>query len=167
VTEVLIFELQEHRYAVPASVVAEVVRAVALVPVAGTPRAVEGVFNLRGTVVPVVDVRARFGVPRVPLDPSQHFAIVRIGARRVALRVDRVETLVTIDTSRIAPAQASLPSAQHVAGVATLDDGLVVIYDVDAFLSQTEAEELAPTLDAMTIDAATSVETIAPHGRML
>lgn len=157
-TDVVVLLLEGHRYAVPASIVAEVVRAVALTPLAEAPRAVEGIFSLRGTVVPTIDVRARFGIPSVPLDPSHHFIVVRAGIRLVALRVDRAEALTTLNTERIEPAQASVPSVEHVAGVALLDDGLIVIYDIDAFLSHAEAERLESLLDPDT-DTNTDTDT--------
>ena len=147
--DVLVFELHHNRYALPAAAIIEIDRAVAITPVAGAPRAVEGVFNLRGTIVPVVDVRARFGLEPRPLDPSQHFVIVRVGARPVALRVDRADALMQVDATSIASARDAVPSARDVAGIAALEDGMVVIYDVDAFFTQAESEALAPTLAAM------------------
>jgi purine-binding chemotaxis protein CheW len=146
---VLVFTINDVRYALPADAVAEMVRAVAIIPVAGAPRGVEGVCNVRGDIVPVVDVRARFGAPARALDPSQHFILVRLGARLVALRVDRIETLLAIDDVAFRRDDPVVRASAHVHGVVTLDDGLIVIYDVEAFLTQDEATALAPLLNAM------------------
>src|SRR5262249_18625738 len=68
--DVVVFEVHGRQYALPAGQVRELVRAVALVPLPGAPAVVEGVFNLRGKVVPVLDIRGRFGLPPRALDPA-------------------------------------------------------------------------------------------------
>lgn len=147
---VLVFELENDRYAVLGGAVVEMVRAVAIAPISGVPLGIEGVFSLRGEIVPVVDVRARFRLPIKPLHPSQHFIVVTIGDRKVALRVDNVISFDHLEVDQLDTLMLSgIPNSKDLAGVATLDDGLVVIYDVEAFLSATEAEAIGRLIDAM------------------
>ncbi len=147
---VLVFELENDRYAVLGDAVVEMVRAVAIAPIAGVPLGVEGVFSLRGEIVPVVDVRARFRLSTKPLHPSQHFIVVTIGSRKIALRVDDVISFAPLEVNQLDTLMLSgLPNSKDLAGVATLDDGLVVIYDVEAFLSATEAEAIGKLIDTM------------------
>jgi purine-binding chemotaxis protein CheW len=150
--DVLVFELDHNRYGVRTGDVVEIVRAVAYVPLPGAPRAIEGVFNLRGRLVPVLDVRSRFRLPERPLDPSQHFIIVRAGRRTVALRVDRAEALNAIDDAVIENPRDQVPSAHGLAGVANVPDGIILIHDPAAFLSQAESESLDEALSAITAE---------------
>lgn len=129
----------EKRVALLASCVAEVVRAVAVVALPKAPEIVEGVINVRGRLVPVLDVRGRFGVPPEPLAPEQHLVIAVAGPREVALRVDRALELVEVEQAAIEAAERIVPGAEYVAGIAALPDGLLVIHDLECFLSLDEA----------------------------
>jgi purine-binding chemotaxis protein CheW len=130
---------------------------VAIAPLPKAPPIVEGVINLRGTLVPVLDLRQRFGLPSVPVAPEQHLVIARTGRRVVALRVDRALAFVDVDERAIVPPERVAPGAEHVAGIAKLPDGLLVIHDLDRFLSLEEARQV----DAAIGDAATT----PPGGR--
>lgn len=143
----LLFQIEGDRFGLKATHVQEVVRAVAIAPLPKAPAIVEGVINVRGRIVPVLDVRGRFGLRPKLLHPDQHFILAFAGARFVALRVDRAAELLSVDTGALEAAERSTPGVGYVAGIATLPDGLVVIHDLAAFLSLDEASEL---------DAATS-----------
>jgi len=148
----LLFTIDEYRYGVPAEVVGEIVRAVAVTPLPNAPAVVEGVIDLRGAIVPVFDLRQRFGLPRRDVDPADHFIIVRAptrtGRRTAALHVDRVLELADVEDNAIQTLAGQVQSADHVAGVAALADGLAVIHDVATFLSAAESESLQAALDA-------------------
>jgi purine-binding chemotaxis protein CheW len=144
--EVLIFELGEHSVGIALADVIEVLRAVAIQPLPGAPAIVEGVINVRGAVVPVLDVRARFGEPACPLDASHHFMLVSAG-RRVAVRVDRCIGIARLHVVR--SQDAALPAGvSHVAGFALVPSGVLVIHDLHAFLSETETQSLEQALRA-------------------
>ncbi|MBI4420969.1 MAG: purine-binding chemotaxis protein CheW [Gemmatimonadetes bacterium] len=139
----LVFELAERRLALAGDVVHEVVRAVAISALPKAPAVVEGVVNWRGRIVPVLDIRARFGMPPVPLTPDQHFVFAQAGSRVVALRVDRAVDLIRVDESAVeTAAAAAVPGAEYVVGIAKLADGLLVIHDLDRFLSLDEGAQL-------------------------
>ncbi len=134
---VLVFELARTRCGVAARAVHEVIRAVAITPVSSTVPWLEGVIDVRGTVIPVLDIRERLGLPAATLHPDQHFLLVDAGTRRVALRVDRALDLIHVTPAALEPASAA-PGARRVAGIARHPDGLVIIQDLDAFLSLDE-----------------------------
>jgi purine-binding chemotaxis protein CheW len=142
----LVFTLGPSRCAVRASTVREVVRAVAISALPGAPAVVDGVINFRGRIVPVVDPRRRFGLPPVPLGPDQHFIAALAGSRLVALRVDQAVELITVGADAVERAAGGIPNAPYVAGVARLPDGLLVIYDLERFLSLDEAVALEAAL---------------------
>lgn len=142
----LVFEVAGIRYALPASDVVEVLRAVAVIPLPKAPPAVEGAINMRGEVVPVLDVRAPFGLPPKDLTASDHLVVARTPRRRVALRADRALDLISVDEHAIDDARKVLPEAGHLRGVAKLEDGLVLIYDLATFLSEQEVAQLEAAL---------------------
>ncbi len=121
-------------------------RAVAITPLPDAPALVEGVVNVRGRILPVLDVRARFRLPARPLDPSDHFIVASAGARGVILRVDRATHLAFVDEDAARP--AGDPGATYGAGVALLDDGTLLVHDVGAFLSEAESLGLDAAMEA-------------------
>ncbi len=145
-TQVLIFEIGGRRFGLPAAVVREVVRAVEIVPLPKAPAVVEGIIAVRGSVVPVLDVRSRFRLPPKPLEPADHLIVARAGGRVVALRVDRATALIGLDPADIEEARSVVAGAEYVAWVAKLPDELVLIHDLETFLSRAEATALAEAL---------------------
>lgn len=142
---VLVVEVGGRRSGLPAEVVLELHRMVAVVPLPGAPVVVDGVIDVRGAVVAVIDLRARFGLPACPPAPSEHLVLARAKDRTVALRVDRVLDLVQIPSAAVASARA-LPPGPHLRGVAVLEGGLLLIHDVEAFLSDHEVAALDDAL---------------------
>src|SRR5262249_2567798 len=118
-----------RRYGLPATEVRELVRAVAIVPLPMAPPGVEGVVNLRGRVVPVIDLRARLGLASRPVAPSDHMIVVSLGERLAALRVDRALDLVRLGReTRTREESAGMPVAQ-------LADGLAPLLEVRTLLA--------------------------------
>jgi purine-binding chemotaxis protein CheW len=146
--EVLAFDIGGQRYGLPAAVVQEIVRAVTVVPLPRAPAVIEGVINLRGKVVPVLDIRSRFRLPAKPLEYTDHLVVAWAGERLVALRVDRATALVRLDASEVEDAKGLVPGAEYVAWVAKLPDDLVLIHDLRTFLSRAEAVTLEEVLPA-------------------
>lgn len=146
--DILVFEVEGTRYAVAAEVVQELVRAVAVTPLPEPPAVVEGVINVRGTVVPVFDLRRRFHLPPKPMEPSDQLVVARAGQRTVALHVDRVLDVVKIAPDALAGSDALGAGSRYVAGVAKLADGLVLIHDLSTFLSEAESEMLDASLSS-------------------
>lgn len=145
-TEVLVFEVADQKYALPTRDVRELVRAVEITPLPDAPAVIEGVVNVRGQVLPVLDVRARFGLPARALDLSDHFIVATAGARGVILRVDRASHLAFVDEASVQASETLGASSGYVAGVAKLEDGLVLIHDVATFLSAAESSSLDEAL---------------------
>ena len=146
--EVLVFEVADQTYGLPTVDVREIVRAVTITPLPNAPAVIEGVVNVRGQVLPVLDIRARFRLPSRSLDPSDHLIVASAGPRGVILRVDRATHLAQIDEASIQPAETLGANATYVAGVAKLDDGLLLIHDLTSFFSAAEAFSLDQALRA-------------------
>ena len=140
------FHLGTARLAVPAADVHEVVRSVAITPVASAPGVVEGAIDVRGQIVPVLDLRARMGLPPRAPAIDEHLILAAAGNRRIAFRVDQADDLVEVDLSSISKASSLSPTVRHTAGVASHTDGTLVIPDLAGFLSQWESDALERAL---------------------
>jgi purine-binding chemotaxis protein CheW len=143
---VLMFEVGGRRYGLQAAEVRELLRAVAVVPLPGAPPLMEGVINVRGRVVPVLDVRARLRLPAKPVEPTDHLIVAQAGGRLVALRVDRATDLVRFDATDVEEARGLVPGLGHAGWVARLPDDVLLIHDLGTFLSQAESALLAGAL---------------------
>jgi purine-binding chemotaxis protein CheW len=146
--EVLVFEVGGQRYGLPASVVRELVRAVTIVPLPRAPAIIEGIINIRGKVVPVLDVRTRFRLAPKPAELGDHLVVAWAGERLVALRVDRAVELVRLESHDIEEAKGVVPGMEYISWVAKLPENLVLIHDLRTFLSRAEAAGLDETLPA-------------------
>jgi purine-binding chemotaxis protein CheW len=138
--------------AFPVACVEEIVRAVALASVPSAPQIIEGILNLRGRLVPVIDVRARLGFSPRAIDPADFLVVLSLGSRRVAVRVDSADDVEDIaltavsEPGSVSPALADHPS---LAGIATRPDGALVLFDPSAFLTQAEADAIDAALVAL------------------
>lgn len=130
------------RVALPLLFVTRVVRAVHLTPLPGAPDIVLGVIDAGGEVVPAVNMRRRFRLPERDMALTDQIVIARTRLRPVALVADTVHGIFEYTGPDIASADTILPGLEYVDGVARLDDGLVLIHNLDRFLSLDEAAAL-------------------------
>ncbi len=136
------FWLDDQRYALPLAAVKRVERAVAVTAVPAAPEAVLGVVNIRGQVVPVFNLRRRFRLPERRLGLTDRLIVARTRHRLVALLADAVQGLLEGPASQIIPAERVLPGLEYLRGVARLQGGMVLIHDLDGFLSLEEERRL-------------------------
>lgn len=151
---ILVFELGEYRYGLPLAAVCEVLPMPSIVPLPKAPSVVEGVVNIRGVVMAVMDIRLRFRLPAKTPHPTDHLLIAWAGRRRVALRVDRVVGLAPIAAHDIQEADVLSTRAEYLVGVARQPDGLVLLHDLDGFLAEAELGDLDAALGASPLAAA-------------
>jgi purine-binding chemotaxis protein CheW len=146
--DVLVFELGGRLYGLPLADVCELVRAAAPTPLPRAPDVVKGVLNLHGVVVPVFDVRRRFGLPVRDVQPADHFIVARAGGRLAALHVDRAVELIRLEAADLEDARGLAAGVECVAWVARTPHNLVLIHDLATFLSRAEAAALEEVLPA-------------------
>ena len=138
---VLIASLDGERIAFPLDDVVEVLPAMASIPLPKAPSVIRGLINLRGTPLPLLDLRVRLGHrPRTP-DPADHVVVCRIADRSVGIWLDNATAVDTIATSDMVPI-TEVAESRHVDGVALLGDGMLLVYDVRSFLAADEALSL-------------------------
>lgn len=145
-TQLLVFKLGDEEYAVDimqARGIEHLDQGITRVPKA--PAFVEGVINLRGEIVPIVDMRKRFGlvVPKIGYD--SRVIIVNVGGDLVGMTVDGIVEVLRVPSSAIesAPEIAKGVDAYYLAGVAKLGERLIVLLNLERALSPQEAQELS------------------------
>jgi purine-binding chemotaxis protein CheW len=144
--QIVVFALDEPRYALDLSTVERVVRAVEITPLPKAPEIVLGVINMQGQVVPVVDIRKRFRLPEREVNIDDRFIISRTSRRLVALVADDVIGVQKLENREIVSAEQALPFAGYIKGVAKVEGDLLLIYDLDRFLSLDEEQKLDEAL---------------------
>ena len=145
------FNLDDHGYALPLQAVERVIRAVEITPLPNAPAIVLGILNVGGRVIPVVNIRQCFRLPGREIEPRDQLILGQTGRRTIALAVDEVSGVVERPENEIVSAHEILPGLDGVEGVVMLEDGMILIYDLNKFLSlEQEAaldEALARTQD--------------------
>lgn len=135
----VVFGVDEQRYALPLTAVARVVRAVQVTPLPGAPASVLGVIDVAGDLLPVLNLRRRLRLPEREVAPADQFLLARTARRAVALAVDEAHGVIECGQSAVTAAARIAPGLEQIPGVVTLDDGLVLIHDLEKFLSPDEA----------------------------
>jgi purine-binding chemotaxis protein CheW len=140
--EALLFEVVEQRFALALSDLLELTRACAVQALPKAPEVILGAVNLRGRVVPVLDLRRRLGLPEKALDPSDCFIFAQVAERLVALRADRLLGIEELAVTPLDEAPNLPERLAYVKGVATVADGVLFIFDLEQFLSGAEVAVL-------------------------
>ena len=134
----LIFILDAQRYALPLPDVDRVVRMATVTPLPKAPGIVLGVINIQGRVIPIINMRQRFCLPDKEIALTDQLIVAHTRRRSVALVADAVQDVAGYPAQSIVPAEHIVPGAEYVQGVIKLEDGLVLIHDLDKFLSLEE-----------------------------
>jgi len=134
----LVFHLDGKAHALRLHAVTRVVRAVEMRPLPGARGIAMGVIDVAGVPVPVMDLRARLGLPPRRTVPSDRFILARFSGRPIALPVDSVQGVVTLPEETAGTAIVAAPAGSRLEGIAVLPDGMVFLHDLEAFLSSTE-----------------------------
>ena len=145
--QLLTFKLDGQEYALPMANVVQVVRIVAITPMPEAPDIVEGVINIRGKVIPVINSRRRFGLPARVHDLNTQLLIAQHDGHMMALIVDVVSEVLTMPASGIEPPSEIGPQLERLSAVGKLGDRLLLILDLDKILSFEEEKRLEKILD--------------------
>ena len=136
--KIVLFSLDEPRYALYLSTVERVVRAVEITPLPKAPDIVLGVINFQGEIIPVIDIRVRFHLPGRERDLEDQFIIAHTSKRLVVLAVDSVAGVYEIDTPQIVEVEGAFPYTDYISGIAKVDTRIILITDLEKFLSLDE-----------------------------
>jgi purine-binding chemotaxis protein CheW len=144
--QLVVFCLEEQRYALRLCAVEQIVRMVEITPLPKAPEIILGIVNIRGRIVPVFHIRKRFHLSERDIGLSDHLIVARTARRTVALAADAVIGVLARADEEMAAPERIFPGLEYVEGVVKLDDGLVFIHDLDTFLSLEEEKTMEQAL---------------------
>ena len=143
----IIFTLDDQRYALPLPAADRVLRMVAITPLPKAPDIILGVVNFQGQVIPVINVRRRFCLPAREIALTDQLLVAHTARRPVALVVDAVLDVIACAAQSLIAVGDIVPKLEYVAGVVKQTDGLILIHDLDKFLSLEEEDCLDRVLE--------------------
>lgn len=134
--QMVVLDVGEESYGIPVQRVREIVRVPPITRVPNGPAFLEGVINLRGQVIPVMDLRKHLGIPSGSETRSSRVVVSELGSHTVGLMVDAVSEVVMVATTEIEPPPTLIAGANdgQIRGVARLGDRLVLFLDPDRLL---------------------------------
>jgi len=138
------FRLGGEKYGINVMQVQEVLRVAEIAPVPGAPSYVLGIINLRGNVVTVIDTRNRFGLMSKETDDNSRIVIIETESHIIGILVDSVAEVVELRSSDIetAPNVGNEETSRYIQGVTSRDNELLILVDLNKFLSDEEKAEL-------------------------
>ncbi|ODT70972.1 MAG: chemotaxis protein CheW [Nitrosomonadales bacterium SCN 54-20] len=138
----LVFFLDDQRYSLHLPTVESVARMVYITPLPGAPEIVLGVVNLRGKVVPIVDIRERFDLPKREILLTDWLIFAYTTTRLVGLAVNSVMGVAECLEQCVVPTDEFFPPLKYLKGVIKFQDGLILIQNLGEFLSLEEEKSL-------------------------
>jgi purine-binding chemotaxis protein CheW len=138
--EVLVFVLGGEEYGVDILKVQEIRGYEKVTPIPSAPAYLKGVVNLRGAIVPVIDLRVKFGMAEPRYDSFTVVVILRLAGRVVGIVVDGVSDVVQLAASDVkaAPELGAMVDCSFLAGLATRNERMILLLDIEKFLSSGE-----------------------------
>ncbi len=142
----IIFQLNNRQFALPVNVVERVVHAVEINSLPKMPDYLLGIINIHGEITPVINVRILFGLEAKEVELSDRFIIATTSSLKIALLVDSTNEVVEFNENEIVNSDKIMYGKKYIKGVIKLKDGMVLINDIDEFLSPDELIELEAIL---------------------
>jgi purine-binding chemotaxis protein CheW len=144
--QLVVFELAGELYGLNIFEVREIIRDTPATKIPSAPNFVEGIVNLRGKIIPVIDLKERFGLEKADKTKNTRIIIADISGQETGLVVDSVKEVATIDENSIEPTPAATTiNAVFVEGLAKKDNRLIIIIKLDLLL-QVEEKELLKSM---------------------
>ena len=138
--QLVVFDLADEGYGVDISAVREIIRLQEITQVPRTPEFVEVVINLRGKIIPVIDLRKRFGLTVEVVSQDNRIVVVDIGDQDIGVVVDAVTEVLRIPTDAVEPPASVITTADsdYLLGIVKLDSRLIILLDLRKVLSEDE-----------------------------
>lgn len=143
--QLVTFSIGEEEFGVNILQVQEIIRTMEITNVPRAPEFVEGVINLRGKVIPIVDMRSRFGLESKEHDKYTRIIVIEIDMIIVGFVVDAVSEVLRIPANSVQPPPPVVAGmdSEYIDGVGKLDDRLLILLDLDSLLDNEEMEALS------------------------
>ena len=136
------FRLAEETYGIEITRIREIILMGEITRIPQTPHYVNGLINLRSTVIPVIDLRARFGLPETELTDESRIMVLNVGTKTVGIIVDAVSEVLRVTNDQIAPPPPTVAGLgrEYLTGLVKLEDQLLILLDIDRILSGEDVE---------------------------
>ena len=146
--EFLSFTLGQEEYGIDIQKVQELRGYDAVTRIANAPEHIKGVVNLRGIIVPIIDMRIKFNLGAPTYDAFTVVIILNIGGRVMGMVVDSVSDVITLKPEQIrpAPSMGSVLDTEYLMGLGTLDERMLILIDLDRLMSSDEMGLIEKTL---------------------
>lgn len=143
--QIVVLDLAGEAYGVEIGRVEEIIRIQPITRIPHGPACMEGVINLRGRVIPVLDLRKRFGLPADDASGRGRIVVAEVGDHTVGLVVDGVSEVLNVSPEAVVQPSTLMttPATAFLRGMAKLDERLVLLLDLARVLSQAEQDDLA------------------------
>jgi purine-binding chemotaxis protein CheW len=138
------FHLAEESYGIEITKVREIILMGEITRIPHTPEYVKGLINLRSTVIPVIDLRIRFGLPEAELTGESRIMVINVRGKTIGIIVDAVSEVLRITNDQIAPPPPTVAGLgrEYLTGLVRLEDQLLILLDMDKLLGQEDTAAL-------------------------
>jgi len=138
--QLISFKLGEEIYGIEITKIREIIRIGQITQVPETPHYIKGLINLRSTVIPVIDLRARFGLPEGELTDDGRIVVLNVGNRTIGIIVDAVSEVLRVTGDQISEAPPTVASLgnKYMIGLVRLEEQLLILLDVDRLFGEEE-----------------------------
>ena len=146
--QLVTFSIGSEEFGVDILKVIEIIRTMEITKVPKAPAFVEGVINLRGLVIPIIDLRRRFGLAEKAGDSDTRIIVIEINGMSVGFVVDSVSEVLRIPANTVEPAPpvVACVDSDYISGVGKLEDRLLILLDLDKLLSADDLESLGASV---------------------
>ena len=147
--QLVTFQLGNEQYGIVIMDVHEIWRVEAIRPIPNAPSYVEGIFNLRGDIVPVINLHRRFHIKRIQLSDDDELLsgsiIININGTKIGIIIDKVLRVVSIDLDQVQPPPQIISGigAEYIQGVVQGDEGYLIILDVHRLFDPKELQQIS------------------------
>lgn len=137
INEFLIFKLGDEEYGIEILKVQEIRRYEAITQIANTPDFIKGVINLRGIIVPIIDMRIKFSLSNVSYGQFTAVIILNVSGQVMGIVVDGVSDVLTIAPNQMRPAPelGSVIDTEYIMGLGTVDDRMLILIDIEKMMN--------------------------------
>ena len=142
--QLVIFSLGKEEYGVDIMQVKEIVTYKEPVKVPNTPQFVEGIINLRGEIIPIVNLKKRFNIPGEDIGDQTRVIVMSIDSKKVGFIVDDASEVITINNENIEPAPEIVAGIdrRYITGIGKVEERILIMLDLDKLFSEKEQEAL-------------------------
>jgi purine-binding chemotaxis protein CheW len=145
------FKLGKELYGIEITKVREIILITEITRIPETPHFLKGLINLRSTVIPVIDLRARFGLPEADLSDESRIMVLQACGKTIGIMVDAVSEVLRVKRDQIAPPPPTVAGLgrDYLCGLVKLDDRLLILLEIDKIFGEEEITAIKSAVGAV------------------